>query len=136
MTQVNKKRNRMGNFLMGIIAIVAVCCFLPTACHKAETEKKTKGTITANSSGTVSFMYSRIGKNQEKLPDACTFVTNLPAPNEKFTLHVSSSQPTDTKTITGLQAGQKIEWETNVEGNPINTGSDIGDEHFVHIINE
>ncbi len=139
MTRVNSKFYLMGNVLLGILALVAVvvvASFLLTSCSKNETEKITKGTITANDAGEVSFKYSRIGKNQANLPDLCVFTTNLPAPNAKFTLYVSPEHATDTKTIDGLQAGQTILWETNVKGHPINIGSDIGQDHFVHIVND
>ncbi|MCL2327231.1 MAG: hypothetical protein FWC39_01825 [Bacteroidetes bacterium] len=127
------QQHRVGDAFIGILAIVVafVLCFSLISCNKTETEKKTKGTVVADNTGTVLFKYSITGSNQANLPDSCVFTTNLPAPNGKFTLYVSPSDTTDTKIIEGLHAGQKVTWETNVEGHPMNHGSG----NFVHIIN-
>jgi hypothetical protein len=129
--------NRLHTALMsGIVAVVTIFALSLIACRKHEetTGKKVSGTITATAAGTVSFMYSCTNKS---LPDSCVFVTDLPVPNDTFTLHIPSAQPTATKTFTDLPANQKIAWKTTVEGNPINIGSEVNpDDHFVHIVNE
>lgn len=136
--QQSKESVRLRNTLLisGFIAIAVVMFLAIPACDKDSSEKETSETISANSTGTVLFMHSRIGENQANLPDSCVFTTNLPAPNEKFTLRVDAENNTAKKIIGDLQAAQKIEWKTIVEGNPVNIGSEIGEDHFVHIVNE
>ena len=83
----------------------------------------------ADTAGTVLFMYSRL---QTNVPDFCKFTTDLPSPNDQFTLTINSGESTVKKEIIGLTAGQKVKWTAKVEGNPLNHGSG----NFVHIINE
>jgi hypothetical protein len=87
------------------------------------------GTVTANADGIVMFKYSRISSSS---PNACTFTTNLPAPNNEFVLTITSGNTAEDKVIDGLTTGQKVEWTAKVEGKPANHGSG----NFVHIIND
>ena len=110
------------------IAFVALMGLLSVACNKEPVEKKVTGTVTANTDGVITFLYSRQSSNS---PNTCTFSTNLPAPNDLFVLTIVSGNSTENKVIEGLSAGQKVKWTAKVEGNPLNHGSN----NFVHIIN-
>jgi hypothetical protein len=123
------KKQISGTMLLCLIALVASVGISLTACNKEPQEKKVSGTVTADASGTVQFMYSRLNSN---VPNACTFTTNLPSPNDLFVLTIASGNTSETKAIGGLTAGQKIEWTAKVEGNPLNHGSG----NFVHIVND
>ena len=103
---------------IGITALLALIGFFLSTCEKTEKEKQLSGTVTADTEGSISFMYSRTDKDN---PDCCTFTTGLPAPDES----------TGKKLIEGLTAEQKVSWKATVVGKPLNHGS----EHFVHIIN-
>ncbi|MCL2290718.1 MAG: hypothetical protein FWC34_08475 [Bacteroidetes bacterium] len=130
MTKRIKKQISSKTFLCKI-ALVMLMGFSLVACNKQPVEKKVSGTVTANTEGVVTFKYSRL---KNSLPNACTFTTNLPAPNDQFVLTITSGNATENKVIEGLAGGQKVAWTAKVEGNPLNHGSDIG--HFVHIIND
>jgi hypothetical protein len=116
--------------LLCVIALAAVIALSMSACKKKEHEEgvKLSGTITADSNGVVTFMYSQLSN---KVPDQCSFTTNLPAPNDKFILTVASGESTAERGINGLASGQEVEWTAIVEGKPGNTGSG----NFVHIVN-
>ena len=113
-----------------IIVCMAVIGMAFQACKSNDPtdEKTVSGVVTANTEGTVLFMYSR---SNNQVPDFCKFTTDLPSPNNQFTLTISSGS-TVTKEITGLTAGQKVSWTITVKGNPLNHGSG----NFVHIIND
>ena len=115
---------------MRIIAFLAIIVFSLTACSKPEKDKKLSGTVTANAEGTVLFQYSR--SNCPTCPETCKFTTDLLTPNDQFVLSSTSEELTGKKEITGLTAGQKVNWTATVEGKPVN----IGSGYFVHIINE
>jgi len=114
---------------IGIIVLLSVMGFFFAACGELEKEKTVSGKVTADEDGKISFMYSRNNKNY---PDNCKFTTDLPAPNDQFILTIVSGEQTEKKEISGLTAGQKVEWTAKVEGKPLNHGSG----NFVHIIND
>jgi len=114
-----------------IVVCVAVIGIVFQACKGNEStdEKTVSGAVTVKSDGTVLFMYSRSNNN---VPDFCKFTTNLPSPNNGFTLTISSGS-TVNKEIAGLTAGQKVSWKATVKGNPIDIGTPGAG--FVHINN-
>jgi len=121
---------KITKLLVGFIVISAATGFFLTACgEKPAKEKILSGTVTADTEGIVSFMYSRSHRDN---PESCTFSTNLPSPNDQFIVTIVSGESTGKKVIDGLTAGQKVEWKATVAGNPLNHGSN----NFVHIIND
>jgi hypothetical protein len=118
------------NITFGMIVLLTVSGLFPTACSKQpEQEKIISGTVTADAAGIVLFMYSRTNKNN---PEQCAFTTDLPAPNDRFTVTILSGESTGKKEIEGLTAGQKVSWTATVDGKALNHGSN----NFVHIIND
>ena len=116
--------------LIGLITLITVIGFFLTSCgEKSEYERTIMGTVTADSEGKVSFMYSRRRKAH---PESCLYTTNLPSPNDRFVVSIGSGESTGKNEITGLAVGQKVEWTATVAGKPLNHGS----EHFVHIVND
>ncbi|MDR2234138.1 MAG: hypothetical protein LBE56_13580 [Tannerella sp.] len=113
-----------------IIAFSIVLSLSLTSCSKdTEDSNVIKGTVTADAEGKVLFMYSR---SSNTFPGNCLFTTDLPAPNNQFTLTIATGEASAQKEIDGLNAGQKVSWSSTVEGNPLNHGSG----NFVHIIND
>ena len=113
-----------------IIAILLMSGFVLTGCREPlENPKKISGTVTADTNGTILFMYSRTNANH---PDFCTFTTDLPAPNDQFIITILSGETSGNKEIEGLLAGQKVSWTATVEGKPLNHGSN----NFVHVVND
>jgi len=127
MTDRIKKQTPNKRFLCKIV-LVALMGFSLIACNKEPVEKKVSGTVTAEADGIITFKYSRQSSSS---PNAYTFTTNLPQPNDQFVLTITSGNTAEDKVIGGLTAGQKISWTAKVEGNPLNHGSG----NFVHIIN-
>ena len=116
--------------LFRIMAVVAITGFFLTACgEKPDEEKKLSGTVTADTEGKITFMYSRL---KDSHPEYCTFTASLPAPDDQFIITITSGQSTGKKEINGLDAGQNVTWTATVKGNPLNHGS----KNFVHIVNE
>jgi len=113
-----------------IIISVWVASLSLTSCGNDSDKLKTvSGTVTADTEGNILFMYSRL---RASYPDHCTFTTDLPAPDNQFTVKVSPDESTGKKEIEGLEAGRKVAWTATVEGKPLNHGSG----NFVHIIND
>jgi hypothetical protein len=112
----------------GIIVLLTVIGFAFAACGD-KPEKEISGRVTANADGEISFMYSRLSSTS---PADCMFTTNLPAPDDRFTLTITAKEPTGKKNIDGLKPGQVVTWTAKVEGKALNHGSG----YFVHIINE
>jgi hypothetical protein len=113
---------------ISIITFLALIILSLTACKDSDKDNTIAGTITADTEGTVTFMFSRL--NQD-LPEFCTFTTNLAAPNDRFVL---GSHPTGIKEITDLTPGQAVNWTaTTTSGKLYDSGSSIGSSHFVHI---
>ena len=79
----------------GVIAVIAIIGFSMAACGGDSTETVT---LTANAQGEITISYS----GGEEM--TVTIETNLPSPNNKFTFKKSG----DSKTITGLIEGQKV----------------------------
>jgi len=116
--------------LSRIITVIAIIVFLLPCCRRTSEEDKTlSGTIYADVTGKVTFMYSR---TQNSLPASCLFTTDLLAPNDRFEVTVGSGQSSGKKDIEGLSPGQKVSWTATVKGKPLNHGSG----NFVHIIND
>jgi len=122
------KNKKVEIVLLSVIFAVAMI-FSFSACKSTDLIKKISGEVTADANGEIKFMYSRTSTNN---PATCSFTTNLPSPNDKFDLTLESGSLTFTKTINGLNAGQKVKWTATAEGNPLNHGSG----NFVHIIND
>ncbi|MDR1762309.1 MAG: hypothetical protein LBR55_07650 [Bacteroidales bacterium] len=120
--------NCTGKTFIGIFSIIAILCFLLTACHKNDSEKKISGTVIADNTGTILFKYSPLNSN---VSDSCTFTTNLPAPNDRFILRLAEGETTANKYIYNLEPNQKVQWTATVEGMIGNSGSG----NFVHITN-
>ena len=115
--------------IISFIALAAMMGFFFAACgEKLESEKTVSGTIIANTEGKISFMYSR---TLNSYPNNCTFTTNLPSPNDRFTITIASGESTGVKNIENLNAGQQVEWSAKVSGKPLNHGSG----NFVHVVN-
>jgi len=115
--------------LFRMTAIAAVILSLLASCTETpEKEKTLQGTVTANTDGEITFMYSRT-KNSS--PASCSFTTDLPAPDDQFVLTIPSGETTVKKDIDGLTAGKKVKWTAKVEGKPMEHGSG----NFVHIVN-
>ena len=128
--KMNKIVTKHIALLFRIIALVAIIGFFPTACgEKPDEEIKLSGTVTADTEGKITFMYSRMKSSH---PEYCTFTADLPAPDDKFIITITSGQSTGKKEIEGLETGQKVTWAATVKGKPLNHGS----ESFVHIVND
>jgi len=125
-----------------LVALIVGFCW--PACSKHTDEKTVSGAINADAEGKVLFMYSVLKGSLPEDYKSCAFTTNLPAPNDRFTIVVSVepstgdaifaslSFPTGKREIEGLTVGQKVTWTATAKGTPLNHGSG----HFVHIINE
>ena len=115
---------------IGIVAMFVITGLFFLACgEKPENEKKLSGTITADTEGSISFMYSRTKKDN---PAYCSFTTTLPSPDDQFIVTIASGETTGKKEIDGLTAGQKVNWTATVAGKPLDHGSG----NFVHIVND
>ena len=112
-----------------IFVFVATPFFMMVACEKTpEKEKTVSGTVTANDEGIISFMYSTLNSS---IPESCLFTTDLPEPNNEFTLTIVSGS-TVKKDIEVLSSGQTVAWTAKVQGKPLDHGSG----NFVHIVND
>jgi len=125
-----------------VLALIIGCCW--PACSKPTDEKTVSGAVNADAEGKVLFMYSVLKNGLPEAYESCAFTTNLPAPNDRFTIHASLEpsyedgvdfplrMPSGKREIEGLTVGQKVTWTATAKGKPLNHGSG----HFVHIINE
>ena len=112
-----------------VIVFTMVASLSLTSCKDDSDDSKTiSGTVTADAEGNILFMYSRASTSY---PDYCTFTTDLPSPDNQFTITITTGESTGRKEIDGLEAGQKVAWTATVKGKPLNHGSGS----FVHIIN-
>ena len=118
---------------MTIIQLVIISVWVAglslTSCGDSDHSKTISGTVTADAEGNILFMYSRTSANY---PDFCSFTTDLPAPDNQFTVTIAPGESTGKKEINGLEAGRKVTWTATVEGKPLNHGSG----NFVNIVND
>ena len=125
--------------LFGIIALVAVIGFSMVACggdddgdnnnnnnqqtNQPSTGPRTlSGTVTAKEIDTsgiyyVSFRYTY--NPGEGGPTSCTFTTDLPSPNDSFTLEGDESLSLNTYEWDALTAGKVVNWTATVTTNKI-----------------
>ena len=91
--------------LLGIIALVAIIGFSMVSCSDGSGGGgETSGTVWVSSYNYVSFRYvSESGPN-------CEVTTDLPAPNDRFTL-----KPTDYKYIGGLTPDKRVTFTAKVK---------------------
>jgi hypothetical protein len=74
-----------------------------------------EGTVTASAEGEVSFSYNT-NAAMSHVSDTCSVTSDLPAPNDAFTLSVGG----DRKVISGLTGGQVVTWEAAIEKGSLN----------------
>jgi hypothetical protein len=74
-----------------------------------------EGTVTANAEGEVEFSYNS-NAAMSNISETCSVTSDLPAPNDTFTLRVNG----DRKVISGLTSGQVVTWEAAIEKGSLN----------------
>ena len=99
----------------GIISIISVLMLILTTCEEPAEEyvKSLSGTLKADQNGKIYFaFYNKANYSMSN----CNFTTNLPAPDNVFSLKYDNgfyaNNKTDDwiKTIAGLAHGQKVNW--------------------------
>jgi len=97
-------------FYLGMLVMVLVFGMMFAGCEEDEPQasgaKTISGTATADGEGKLYFSFYR--DNDGAM--SCDFTTNLPVPNNEFTLTHDVW-----KYITGLTSGQKVQWTATVE---------------------
>jgi len=92
---------------IAIIALVAVIGFSIAGCGEDDGDKKETVEVTANNSGEIEIQYNGGDVMTVKI------TTDLPAPNDSFTLNTEG----ESKKITGLTPGQKVTVTISFPGN-------------------
>jgi len=102
--------------VLGIIALIAVISFGLVSCGGDDdggggAKNELSGTVTVGATESILFEYriSSSGDQPGTTITICTFTTDLPAPNNSFT--VSDG---DQKDISNLTVGQKVNWTAKI----------------------
>ena len=94
----------LGNIIIVILIVLVGCNELPNTDGYVKTHS---GKINADTDGKVTFIF----ENQIFTYNiSCIFTTDLPSPNDVFTLSSAHTLSNGNKTIEGLTAGQSVNW--------------------------
>jgi hypothetical protein len=114
--------NKKHGLRIGIALLVLAAVFTLAGCEDLFSDGDSGETIEGNgwadSSGTLVFSYA---KYLESGADECDVTTDLPAPNDEFTLQDTQAGG-DSKTITGLDPNQEVNYTASVKKKTL-TGS-------------